>query len=104
MSIPVVPPEPRMAFPDAMREVLKVLKDLGEDASLSIAAIARKTGIDRRTVDKVVATILEIQDTLRAQTVLKHKVGRSYVVKLIERSERVRDAISSAGRRLKKRE
>ncbi len=89
----------RVGISDAMSMVLNVLS---EGAALSISDLARKTGLDRRTVDKVIDMIIEVQHTLSFKKLTKRKLGRSYAVALRERTNRAKERISNAGKRLKR--
>jgi hypothetical protein len=48
----------RTSFPEAVKTVLEVLK---KERSLSINALSRETGLNRRTVEKALRLLLEIQ-------------------------------------------
>ena len=48
---PDVPSIPRVGIPEA---VTKIIEELRNGTTLSISGLAKKTGVDRRTVDKVV--------------------------------------------------
>ncbi len=89
----------RVGISDAMSMVLKVLS---EGTALSISELARKTGLDRRTVDKVVDMLLEAQNALSFKKLTKRKLGRSYAVALRERTKKAKERISNAGKRLKR--
>jgi len=94
----------RMGIPEVMKEVINELNHLKEGASLSIADIAWKLQCDRRTVEKVIDMIIEIQQNLRTKDLLKEKPhgARSYLIYLRDSSARARAAIESAGKRLKR--
>ncbi|TFF91366.1 hypothetical protein EU545_04365 [Candidatus Thorarchaeota archaeon] len=87
----------RVGIPDAVSKVLRVLS---EGASFSVSELARKTGLNRRTVDKVLDMVLEVQKTLSFKKLTKKKFGRSYAVKLRERTRKAKEFISDAGKRL----
>ncbi|TFF96459.1 hypothetical protein EU546_01350 [Candidatus Thorarchaeota archaeon] len=99
MPIPPTAPIERIGLPDA---TTRVIAELQKGTGLSISAISRRTGIDRRTVDKAITLIMDLQDTLRSAELTKAKIGRRYVIALKERTARARDALSSAGRKLKR--
>ncbi len=81
MSLPTT--SPRADLPQAILDVLQVLKDI---PSSSIASIARATGLDRRTVSKAVNLILKVQDTLQAKQMVKRKEGKMWVIRLVSRT------------------
>ncbi|TFG10222.1 hypothetical protein EU538_02540 [Candidatus Thorarchaeota archaeon] len=93
------PDIPRVGIPDAVNKVLSVLS---EGSRFSISDLARRTGLDRRTVDKVLEMILEVQRTLSIKKLTKKRIGRSYAVSLRERTKKAKDLISEAGKRLKR--
>lgn len=99
LSANTPPPVERIGLPDA---VTKIIAELRKGPGLSISAISRRTGIDRRTVDKAISLIMELQETLRSKEMTKDKIGRRYVVRLKGTSARAREAISSASRKLKR--
>ena len=99
MSLPPPAPIERIGLPDA---VSRVLAELKKGPGLSISAISRRTGIDRRTVDKAISLIMELQETLRSTELTKVKMGRRYVIGLKERSARAREVLSSASKKLKR--
>jgi chromosome segregation and condensation protein ScpB len=101
MSLPFnsSPPAERIGLPDA---VMKIIAELKAGSGLSISTLSRRTGIDRRTVDKAISLIMELQETLRSREVTKDKIGRRYVVRLKETSARAREALSTASRKLKR--
>jgi predicted transcriptional regulator len=90
---PDIPSIPRVGIPEA---VTKIIEELRNGAGLSISGLAKKTGVDRRTVDKVVDMLVSVQDVLQALQIEKDRVGRSYVVRLQARTERARRLFKSA--------
>jgi hypothetical protein len=99
--MPLASPAPieRVGLSDA---VAMVIAELRKGPGLSISALSRRTGIDRRTVDKAVALIMDLQDTLGLAELTKAKIGRRYIIALKERTARAKEALSSAGRKLKR--
>jgi chromosome segregation and condensation protein ScpB len=89
----------RIGLPDA---VMKVIAELATGSGLSISTLSKRTGIDRRTVDKAISLIMELQDTLRSRELTKDKIGRRYVVRMKETSARAREVISTASKKLKR--
>jgi DNA-binding MarR family transcriptional regulator len=87
---------PRVDLSLAMKAVLQVLKDA---PSMSIAAIAQATGIDRRTVTKALDMILSIQENLTNRRVEKQRVGRMWVISLKTKTTQL---IESAKGKMKK--
>lgn len=49
---------PRTSFPEAVKKVLEALK---KEKSLSVNALSRETGLNRRTVEKALKLLLDIQ-------------------------------------------
>jgi hypothetical protein len=77
------PPTPRVDFPQAIVDVLEVLK---EGSSLSISGLARKTGIDRRTVSKAIDLIMKVQDSLATTKIDRRKEGKMWVISMRNRT------------------
>ncbi|MFO7835505.1 MAG: hypothetical protein R6V83_02530 [Candidatus Thorarchaeota archaeon] len=88
----------RIGLPEAMDRVLDALS---EDVSYSISKLSRKTGLDRRTVDKVIDIILEMQKTLRSKTLTKKRAGRSYVIQLRDRIKKAKERVSGLRKKSK---
>ncbi|MBS3795055.1 MAG: hypothetical protein KGY80_09170 [Candidatus Thorarchaeota archaeon] len=86
----------RIGLPEAMDRVLNALN---EGVSYSISKLSRKTGLDRRTVDKVVDILLDVQKTLKSKTLTKKKAGRSYAIKLRNRIEHAKERLSGLRRK-----
>ena len=87
---------PRVDLANAMVAVLQVLKDA---PSMSIAGISKATGIDRRTVKKVIDLILKVQKSLATQRIEKEKVGKTWVISLRKRTSEI---IGSARSKMKR--
>jgi len=81
----------------------KIIEELRSGTSLSISGLAKKTGVDRRTVDKVVDMLVAVQDVLHTLQIEKDRVGRSYVVRLQARTEQARRFLKSARARVSRR-
>lgn len=96
MSLPTA--SPRSDLPQAILEVLQAVKDI---PSASIASIARKTKLDRRTVAKAVNLILKVQDSLQAKQMVKRREGKMWVIRLVSRTS---DMIQSTKDRVLRRE
>lgn len=96
MSLPAA--SPRVDLPQAILDVLQVVKDI---PSSSIASIARTTGLDRRTVAKAVNLILKVQDTLQQKKMVKKREGKMWVIRLVSRTS---DMIQSTKDRVLRRE
>ncbi len=88
---------PRVGLPDAISRVLETLQRV---PSTSVSGLARATGLDRRTVTKVLDVVLRIQDVLKDVEIARVRQGRSYVIQLRERTERARRLFSSLRRRM----
>ncbi len=91
---------PRVGIPEA---VTKIIEELRNGTSLSISGLAKKTGVDRRTVDKVVDMLVSVQEVLNNVKIEKDRVGRSYVVRLQARTEQARRLFKSAKERVHRR-
>jgi predicted regulator of amino acid metabolism with ACT domain len=91
---------PRVGIPEAMT---KIIEELRSGTGLSISGLAKKTGVDRRTVDKVVNMLVAVQDVLHSLQIEKDRVGRSYVIRLQARTERARKLLASAKERVSRR-
>jgi predicted transcriptional regulator len=101
MPVPTdVPSIPRVGIPEA---VTKVIEELRNGTTLSISGLAKKTGVDRRTVGKVVDMLVSVQDVLRTLQIEKDRIGRSYVVRLHARTEQARRLFKSARDRVHRR-
>ncbi len=101
MSLPLKsPPRPRISFAEAMQ---KILEQLAIEDTVSIATLSRLTGIDRRTVSKVLETISNIQDILRNRELILDKVGNSYAVRLIQKTAEIGKRITKTGSQITKR-
>lgn len=83
--IPMILPlsTPRVDLGQAMAAVLQVLK---ESPSMSIAALSKATGIDRRTVKKSVDLILKVQESLTSQKIRREKVGKTWMVSIVKKT------------------
>ncbi|MBD3157871.1 MAG: hypothetical protein GF309_03690 [Candidatus Lokiarchaeota archaeon] len=88
--------ESRIGLPEAMD---RVLNTLSEGVSYSISKLSRKTGLDRRTVDKVIDILLDVQKTLKKKTLTKKKAGRSYAIKLRNGIEHAKERFSGLRRK-----
>ena len=97
---PDVPSIPRVGIPEA---VTKIIEELRNGTTLSISGLAKKTGVDRRTVDKVVDMLVSVQEVLTNLQIEKDRVGRSYVVRLQARREQARRLFKSAKERVRRR-
>lgn len=76
----------RIDLSQAVTTVLQMLKDT---PSMSISAISKATGIDRRTVGKAIDLILDVQEALNAQRIEKVKVGKAWAIELVERTSKL---------------
>ncbi len=98
MDLPKSPGDAlRIGLPEAINRVMDALKAA---PSASISALARATGLDRRTVSKVIDIIMQIQKDLQNMEIAKIKRGRSYIVQLRKRTEKARDLITTMRKRL----
>ncbi|MHA2379775.1 MAG: hypothetical protein ACXADO_01955 [Candidatus Thorarchaeota archaeon] len=87
------PPRDRIGIPEAMTRVIDLLL---KGQVMSISAISRATKLDRRTVDKVLDMIFNVQESLRGKEVLRDRLGNSYVVRLRQLTSDMGERISSA--------
>ncbi len=98
MPFPNMSDEPiRVSLPEAIQRVLSVLR---ETSTASIASLSRATGLDRRTVTKVIDVIMEVQSNLQNLELAKLKDGKRYIIRLQERTEQARALFDSVRRRL----
>lgn len=89
----VMTPTPRIGYGDALRAVMN---ELAQGSPMSIAALSKKLNIDRRTIGKVIDTLLEVQDMLAAKRIETSKIGRRFVVSFINRTASTRRMLESA--------
>lgn len=82
----------RIPLPDA---TMMIIAQLVKGVPMSISKLARKTGLDRRTVGKVLELLLKVQDTLFSYKLEIDRVGNTYVVKLREMVEELRRSVGS---------
>ncbi|MEM2142461.1 MAG: hypothetical protein QXQ81_04310 [Candidatus Thorarchaeota archaeon] len=80
------------------------MAELKKGSVMTISEISRRVSIDRRTVEKVLDMLLDIQETLKNTQLFKVRPegARGYWVYLKDTTQRARDAIHSAGSRLKR--
>ncbi|MBN2230103.1 MAG: hypothetical protein JW779_10995 [Candidatus Thorarchaeota archaeon] len=74
---------PRVDIGQAMAAVLQVLKDC---PNMTIAGLAKATGIDRRTVGKAIDLILKVQESLSSQKMEKERVGKTWIISIAKRT------------------
>jgi predicted regulator of amino acid metabolism with ACT domain len=74
---------------------MMIIAQLVKGVPMSISKLARKTGLDRRTVGKVLELLLKVQDTLFSYKLEIDRVGNTYVVKLREMVEELRRSVGS---------
>ena len=92
-----IPSTSRVDFPQAIVNVLAALKEV---PSISIAGLAKRTGIDRRTVAKAIDLIMNVQDSLATTKISRRKEGKMWV---ISRTSRTIEFFQGAISRLKRR-
>ena len=73
----------RVDFPQAIVDVLAALKEV---PSISISGLAKKTGIDRRTVAKAIDLIMNVQDSLATTKIDRRKEGKMWVISMTNRT------------------
>ncbi len=74
----------------------KVIAELKNGNPMSIGALSRKLGIDRRTVGRVVDILLDVQETLSTQEIRTRRVGRRFVIEFKQRTNQAREILRSA--------
>jgi predicted transcriptional regulator len=74
----------------------KVIEELKSGAPMSIGALSKKLGIDRRTVGRVVDILLDVQETLMSQEIKTKRVGRRFMIKFEQRTEQAKKILKSA--------
>lgn len=74
----------RTSFPEATKTVLKTIGK--EEDSLTVSRLIQSTGLDRRTVEKVIETILETQKVLTNTKIKMEKVNNMRVLRLEDKS------------------
>ena len=77
------PQSSRIDFPQAIVDVLAALKEV---PSISIAGLAKRTGIDRRTVAKAIDLIMNVQDSLATTKIDRRKEGKMWVISMTHRT------------------
>ncbi len=88
---------PRVGLPDAITRVLQALQEMSQS---TISGLARATGLDRRTVAKVIEVLLQVQESMRGMELARVRSGRHYLIQLREQTERARQRFLSFRRRL----
>lgn len=83
----------RNSLPDA---TMMIIVQLIEGEPLSISKLAEKTGLDRRTVDKAINMLLQIQAPLRSYRLEMHRVGNTCVVRFNEMAAETQRAFDSS--------
>ena len=83
----------RVGYLDAMSLVIAELK---KGIPLSIASLSKKLDVDRRTVGKVIDSLLDIQDALINQEIITARRGRRFVIQFKKRTAKVRKLLSDA--------
>jgi len=63
---------------------------------MSIGALSKKLGIDRRTVGRIVDILLDVQETLVAQEITTKREGRRFVIGFKQRTTQARQLLKSA--------
>ena len=87
----------RVDFPQAIVDVLAALKEV---PSISISGLAKRTGIDRRTVAKAIDLIMSVQDSLATTKIDRRKEGKMWVISMTYRTiEFFQSAIGKMKRR-----
>lgn len=87
----------RVSLPDATMMIIDILS---KDVPVSISALAKSTGLDRRTVAKAVDMILKIQKAIQPFQLEMNKVGNTYVVWLKDMTGEMLRIINLATKKL----
>lgn len=87
----------RVPLPDATMMIIDILS---KEVPLSISALAKSTGLDRRTVAKAVDMILKIQNAMQPFRLEMNKVGNTYVVWLKDMTAEMLKLIDLATKKL----
>ncbi len=74
----------------------KVIEELKSGVPMSIGALSKKLGIDRRTVGRVVDILLDVQETLVTQEIQTKRVGRRFVIQFEKRTAQAMRILKSA--------
>lgn len=74
----------------------KVIEELKKGNPMSIGALSKKLGIDRRTIGRVVDILLDVQETLVSQEIETRRVGRRFVIQFMQRTAKARSLLKSA--------
>ncbi|MHA1638106.1 MAG: hypothetical protein ACTSUB_08850 [Candidatus Thorarchaeota archaeon] len=82
----------RVGYIQAMGFVIQELKN---GVPMSIASLSQKLNIDRRTVGKVIDTLLEVQETLVNHEIQTTRVGKNFVIEFKRRASRARKMLSN---------
>jgi predicted transcriptional regulator len=73
----------------------QVIEELKSGVPMSIGALSKKLGIDRRTVGRIVDILLDMQETLTTQEIKTRRVGRRFVIEFNQRTAQVRKMLQS---------
>ncbi len=74
----------------------KVIEELKSGVPMSIGALSKKLGIDRRTVGRIVDILLDVQETLATQEITTQRKGRRFLIGFNKRTEQARQILKSA--------
>ena len=85
-------PPQRVGYLQAMGFVVQELK---QGVPMSIASLSKKLKIDRRTVGKVIDTLLEVQETLVNHEIRTTRVGKNFEIEFKKRAGRARKMLSN---------
>ncbi len=100
-GLPDPAPLDRKSFSEALLLILEELRSMKAGAQLSVTGLAEKLAIDRRIVDRALRVLVDIQNVLAVKELVRMKVGRSLVLRVLDRSRQARSAIGRFQRRLK---
>lgn len=70
----------RTSFPEAVKTILDKLEERGD--GISITRLARETGLNRRTVEKALVLLTEVQEAFLEKKLDVMKVDRTKIVRL----------------------
>ena len=81
-----------MGYLQALGSVIEELK-LG--IPMTISSLSQKLNIDRRTVGKVIDSLLEVQETLVTHEIKTTRTGKNFIIEFKKRAGKVRTLLSN---------
>lgn len=71
-----------------------VIEELKNGIPMSISTLSHKLSIDRRTIGKVIDTLLEVQETLVNHEIQTTRTGKRFMIEFKKRAGIVRKSLS----------